>query len=81
MNKKLYNFIELLSSREFKAGVVAETVNLGVLNYKLWFNPKTFVLEYKDYPQESVQIICSGHKDYENIPQEDNGELLFRILN
>ena len=79
MNKTLYEFHELLNG-VLEAGMIAETINLGELNYKLWFNPETYELEYKDYPDQIVKIMCNGHKDFSLSIPENEEVLLFRIL-
>lgn len=76
MNKKLYNFLETLGA--LQVGQVAETVNLGEDNYKLWFNPESLELEYKDYPDQVVKIIAAGHSEYPRVT--DSEEVLFRIV-
>lgn len=80
MDEKLYEFHELIAGA-LALGVIAETVNLGELNYKIWFNPKTFKLEYKDYPDQPVEIICEGHEFFGDTITENGKPVMFKIIN
>jgi len=81
MNKQLYSFYELLKGEDvLPVGKIAETVNLGNDNFKLWFNPSTYELEYYDYPEQVVKIIAAQHKDFPETTDEQNEEVLFRII-
>jgi hypothetical protein len=77
MYKKLYEPYELLDGT-LQKGMVAETVNLGEDNYKIWFNPETSVLEYKDYPDQQIKIVWHDHPEYPTAKDSD-GIILFRI--
>jgi hypothetical protein len=77
MNEKLYKLHELLDGT-LQKGMTAEAVNLGEENFKVWFNPETCVLEYKDYPDQPLEIVCVDHPDFP-VSNDDSGAVLFRI--